>query len=344
LDDGRGPGDPARPGTTLSSTRAIVSLACVLAVALFAFLGTGSTSAQVAGSSGSQTFGYEDGAIVPFLVPGDAHYIYVDARGGHGGSTEHTAHGGRPGQVSGVLPVTPGALLGIQVGGWGDSKGGLGCGKGGDHGTAPGASSGDSGAGGGGGTCVYQQVGNQLDDWQPLIVAGGGGGGGNDSYADASVGGAGGDGGLHPQQGSPGRDQEGRPNIEGRTGGCGGCRQTQDGGGGHDASVISLHGGGGGGGGGGWNGGSGGDDGVYDVLQTDPIGGSGGGGGSSWTDPTVLDVHHSLSSTPCEYRDPPDPNCHGQVTLSWGKPAATATASAGDGSHAFVGSSSRPWP
>lgn len=99
----------------------------MFAVALLAFLGTGKTSAQVSGPSGSQTFGYEDGAIAPFLVPGGVSYIYVDARGGHGGSTEHTAQGGRAGQVSGVIPVTPGELLGVQVGGWGNAKGGLGC-------------------------------------------------------------------------------------------------------------------------------------------------------------------------------------------------------------------------
>lgn len=317
--------------------RAILALAAFLpAVGLLALLlGSAVAPAQTQRPSGSQTFNYDDGRIVPFVVPDDVLYIHVDARGGHGGSVGNQGKGGRPGEVTAVLPVSPGDVLGVQVGRWGGAVGGPGCGNGGDHGATWGPSSGHSGAGGGGGTCVLAQA-EVPGGWAPLVIAGGGGGGGGDD-SDGALGGAGGDGGLHSMGGGTGLDETHKPNDEGRVGGCGGCRNSPNGASGEGTDFGEAVGAGGGGGGGGWRGGEGGDNGVYMIDQTEPIGGGGGGGGASWTAPTVLAVQHSVSSAPCEHHDPPEPTCDGSVTLSWGLPPATAVASAGNHSHAGIG-------
>ena len=308
-----------------------------LAVLIAAVLGSSTRSAHGQQASGSQTFGYSGGGIVQFTVPDGVFYVTAVSRGGRGGGgTSDQGAGGRPGIAEATIPVSPGDVLGVQVGRYGGSKGGDGCGNGGDHGATWGPSSGHSGDGGGGGTCVSTPfyVGNQIVGWTPRVWAGGGGGGGgNDS--DGALGGAGGDGGVHPEQGSPGLDETHKPNDEGRVGGCGGCEDSPNGHGGEGSDFGEAVGGGGGGGGGGYKGGGGGNNGVYRFEQVERIGGSGGGGGLSYIHPNTLDPQHSVSSLACASTQD-DPRCNGSVTLSWGAPPATAVASAGNHSHATI--------
>ena len=122
-------------------------------------------------------------------------------RGGHGGSSAgRTAAGGRPGVVTGVLPVAPGSCLDIVVGAYG---GGFGHGSGGSGGGMSGGGLAPFGGGGGGGSAIAP-LGSA-----PLVVAGGGGGGGGngDGYDEPSQGTPGGAGGNGANGRGPGTPQ-----------------------------------------------------------------------------------------------------------------------------------------
>ncbi|MGA7200445.1 MAG: glycine-rich protein, partial [Candidatus Cybelea sp.] len=129
-----------------------------------------------------KTFNYT-GAAQDFKVPAGVRNLKVVALGAHGAAAGGEALGGR---VSAVIPVTPGEVLAVFVGGNGSgSTGGF---NGGGGGGTP-TSCGDyCGYGGGGASDV--RLGTKLND--RIVVAGGGGGKGGNGDGSGGPGGKGG--------------------------------------------------------------------------------------------------------------------------------------------------------
>lgn len=221
--------------------------------------------------AGTATFAFAaTGTAQSWTVPANISQIAIDARGGAGsngalfGGT--FGAGGAGAQVAATLPVTPGQVLQLMVGGAGSGTSG-GFNGGGDGGTSARAAA--TGGGGGGasdvriGACAVSLVCTLADR---VIVAGGGGGGasfkghggaggavGADGQAD---GGTAGTGGTATAGGAGGAGANGGSVAgaagtlgAGGAGGYAGCGCGGPGGGGG-----GLH----GGGGGGWQGGGGG--------------------------------------------------------------------------------------
>ena len=178
-----------------------------------------------------------------FTVPSGVTRMTIDVRGAQGGGTPDVK-GGLGGEATQTIPVTPGAVLQVRVGGMGAdvNNGAAGGFNGGGNGTR------ENGGGGGGASEV-----------EGLIVAGGGGGGGNEKAGDkpasgGSGGGLAGGDGVDPNGGSlagkggtqngPGAggtgDEVGHPG----TFGTGGRGQAGGGGGffGGGGSAASNHG------------------------------------------------------------------------------------------------------
>lgn len=219
-----------------------------------------------------------------WTVPNCVTSITITAEGAQGGnafnSTGGPVAGGEGAVVTATIPVNPGDVIGITVGG----QGGIG--------TAPGFNGGGSGffstdgninnasASGGGST-------NITVNGNPVIIAAGGGGAGGGTWTFAAENNFGGDGGCVTGQ----APVPGSPWIG--TGGGGGTQTAPGAGGapwagvppGGSAGVMGTGGiggqwqtaPGGGGGGGYFGGGGGGNDGCC----TGANGGAGGGGGSS---------------------------------------------------------------
>ncbi len=323
---------------TVATGRKAVAVASFLLFLGFSGLAASSSVSAIEDdvAAGSQVFTFQGDGSQPFTVPAGVYFLTVDMRGGWGGGNyDNVAAPGKGGEVDTVLPVSPGMQLGVWVGRYGANEGGPGWAHGGDHGAAWGPSVSHSGDGGGGASAITNSLG------QVIVVAGGGGGAGGDDENHA-WGGAGGDGGNPAQKGTDADGQGGKLNDEGRVGGCGGCRSESDGDSGEGTDFGEVVGGGGGGGGGGYNGGAGGDNGVYRFEQVDNIGGSGGGGGLSWVGGFGLNTKYSVSSSNCPGGDTTDAACNGQVTLSWGQPAAGIAVYSGGGQVAQVDSELAP--
>ncbi|HLY02889.1 MAG TPA: hypothetical protein VKR56_10420 [Candidatus Cybelea sp.] len=251
-----------------------------------------------------KTFHYT-GAKQSFKVPSGVTHVTITAYGASGapgGSyfEGFAASGGPGGMVTATIPVTPGELLAIFVGGSG-LLGGF--------------------NGGGGGTSQYcldhhkycyavgagasdvRQGGDQLAN--RVVVAAGGGGGGTDGYYCSGKsncyqlnGGAGGSGGGREGVSGRGGDLD---NTRGGSGGSGGTQSTGGKGGagggrscggfegrlgrgGIGGFVRDRCGGAGGGGGGGYYGAGGGGGGKGHLGSGDFGPGGGGGGGSSFAE------------------------------------------------------------
>ncbi len=262
------------------------------------------------------TFVYTGGQQ-SYVVPPGVFSVHVVAVGAPGaaGSTHYGAPGagGKGGQVSGELAVSPGQTLYVEVGGPGSGKlaGFNGGGAGGD------GSYFDLYWGGGGGgasdvrtvSCgspcnllASASLGSRM-----LVALGGGGGGSSDDYAGGAGGGASdiGDPGSHgqPISGSTsGLGGGGATAAEGGTGApaAAGCAFFSSAGGdgalGVGGSGITAN-SGGGGGGGGLYGGGGGSGGCYDTWSQIYGGGGGGGGGSS-LGPSGFSFAHDMTGTP----------------------------------------------
>lgn len=244
------------------------------------FLTSGILTAQTV----TQTFSYT-GSVQTFTVPSCVSSITIDCKGAQGGGT-----GGLGGRVQCTLPVNPGDVLNVYVGGQGGPQ----------QSSSPGGFNGGGSSGpmttvypgaGGGGASDIRLNGNALTD--RVIVAGGGGG----SHQINSTNNAGAGGGL------TGGNVIGNGNTcmatwaTGGTQSAGGNPSTWSGtccnftpvpggsfgvGGNGAGPAVSCNGGdGGAGGGGGWYGGGGG--GTYTA----------GGGGSSYTAPSVTGVTHT---------------------------------------------------
>ena len=249
----------------------------ILSVLSLVFLGLNKTvSAQT-------TFVYT-GSMQTYTIPSGIYSVSIDARGAQGGlgSLGAASPVGRGGRVQGILPVVPGQVLNIFVGGCGQAGSGAGA-TGGWNGGGAGVSYAGVWSGGGGGGATDVRIGGTALTNRVLVAAGGGGTG----YWTLNR--CGGDGG-------------GLVGSVGCTSGTGvpggGGTQVTGGGGGsfspYTVGVAGALGVGGssalsgtlyisGGGGGGYYGGGGGCC-------------SGGGGGSSYTDPSVTSVTHTAGA------------------------------------------------
>jgi hypothetical protein len=241
------------------------------------------------------------GRAQDFKVPASVRKIRVIALGAHGAGIPEV----RGGRVSAIIPVTPGEVLALFVGGNASrSTGGF---NGGADG-GKGYEGGHQGYGGGGASDIRQH-GDSLSD--RILVSGGGGGqgGGQGRYAAGGIGGkgggetggTGGTGGTYYSGGSyiGGGGGDGGTQYAGGLGGLGsncygsypsGAKGLLGTGG-----IGGLGGGyydnpGGGGGGGGYYGGGGGGGGSSYESACVAAGG-GGGGGSSYAEPRAIGVH-----------------------------------------------------
>ena len=247
--------------------------------------GVGSNSSgPLIGGSTALSFSFT-GSSQNYTVPSCVNSITFDVQGAKGGNGNPTASsGGNGGRVTGVLTVTPGQVLQINVGGLGSNGLTTGFAPGGFNGGGAGAySSGNYGGGGGGGATDIRLFPYSLND---RIVVAGGGGGGAYNYSNTNYDKGGNGGGTTGQAGFSG-------NVAGGTGPGGGGGPSSGGTAGFwsgycTGTVGSFGTGGaagtcantGGGGGGGYYGGGGG---VW----------SGGGGGSNYTSPSITNVLHT---------------------------------------------------
>jgi hypothetical protein len=272
-----------------------------LLMAFTTFMGASAVHAQLGLTS--VTFAYT-GATQSFTIPlACVNSITVDVYGAKGGTGYPNTHaGGKGGRVTGVIAVTAGQVLNINVGGAGangtSSAGGAGGFNGGGLGSVyPGNYSG----GGGGGASDIRVSPFGLAD--RVIVAGGGGGGAyNYGTTDYDKGGDG--GGLTGGGGYSGNTQNGSGYPGGgATQGAGGVAGVYSGYCNGSPGVFGLGGAGGtcnqsgGGGGGGYYGGGGG---VW----------SGGGGGSGYAAGTLSAVSYTQGGN----------NGNGYVVISYSFP------------------------
>lgn len=238
------------------------------------------------------------GAEQTFTVPAFVTQIHVVAIGGTGADGGGTGGGGA--KVVADIPVTPGQVLYLEVGGNGNSTAG---------GFNGGADAGGNGAGGGGGatdlrTCPA--LGPCADSLgSRLLVAGGGGGGGEQSIAiGADPAGAGGvASGLTGGAGAENTTATGGGGGTQSAGGAGGFDKNPDGGvrtgdagtagaGGHGGPVTTPGIPGGGGGGGGLFGGGGGGG-----SHNSNFSGAGGGAGSSYVEAMGSGISFATDAT-----------------------------------------------
>lgn len=316
-------------------TKALLAAACILVTSLWLLaFGAVDAASPVTGGLVDAATGQTTYTVGPGVTE-----LLVKLVGGAGGSSvddfsgfTYSTPGGAAGTVAGVLAVTPGEVLYLEVGANGaNSSGTASVGAGGAGGATFVPSTGYSGitvsggAGGGGATtiqtcptatCNPALFGTSSDP--RLVVAGGGGGAGDLNSGDGGSGGSGG----HPAYpgvgggaavGSPaGGAGGGGTSTTGGHGGAGGpgFNGTDDGSpgtagsataGGAGGAGASVGGAGGGGGGGGYFAGGGG--GGAGNANGGPGGlgyGGGGGGGESYAGTAMSDVSfgREASATP----------------------------------------------
>lgn len=254
----------------------------------------------------------ESGIVQQFTVPDGCYVVKVTLRGGAGGGTSNQATGG---YVQGYLPVTPGEVLNIRVGGNGGNRDTTHAGAGGWNGGGNGfdgtinplnRSITNTGGCGGGGASDIRQGGDGLGN-RVAVAAGGGGNGGGD--APGLVG----DQASAPpsvtlSQGSPLHPPAPIANLlhyayggsatttaPGSAGELSTSQAGSLGAGGNAGNASGLDTGGringAGGGGAGYYGGGGG---GYTISFDFPANGCGGGGGSNYTG--GLDADYPISS------------------------------------------------
>jgi len=274
-----------------------------------------------------------------FTVPAGVSSLSVTLYGGEGGTNDGTNHvsytpGGDGAEVTAALAVSPGAALGVDVGGAGQD--------GGIHaaGGVNGGGEGHYSGGGGGATDVTSGT-------TQFLVAGGGGGGGakglsldacnEDSPVSGGAGGnadtaggtgqsapdgsltLGGGGGGSPGTTSPG--DAGTPGTPAGTDQCSGAEAGVAGDGGSGGSGGNAAGGNGGAGGGGYFGGGAGSNGASEDFGQGGAGGGGGGssytGGSGVSGATVTDTGNSGTVN----------GGNGEALLSYADPVSTGSPS-----------------
>jgi glycine rich protein len=251
-----------------------------------------------------------------FIVPAGVTTVHVVAVGAQGGTGFANPFGGAFGAESSAdVPVTPGQLLYVEVGGMGGSPSTATAGAAGFNGGGAGGTGGTGGSGGGGGggasdvrTVARFAVGTLNS--RLVIAAGGGGSGGGSLGQNAGGGGlTGGPGGS----GGSGSSGSGGTGGGGATTGLGGSPNGQPGLGGPGGNATGTATGGGGGGGAGLFGGGGGIGGTGNGSA----GGSGGGGSSG-----VAASISNFSIGPADIGTP-------SVTFTWAAQEATTPAPLG---------------
>ncbi|MGI4870229.1 MAG: glycine-rich protein [Janthinobacterium lividum] len=235
------------------------------------------TPVQPAGTT-AVAFAFAGAATQTYVVPTGVTTLQVVATGAGGGQgySSSSNAGGYGAQVQATVPVTPGEVLTVVVGG---RVAGIATGS--NAGGFNGGGSSNGGGGGGGATDLRRMysasanTGDYLASRNALVVAGGGGGG--ESYSTRTSGG--GNGGI--PAGSSGM---------GQSTGQGATQQAAgtNGGGGSTSGNMNIGGNGdgyfhGGGGGGGYYGGGGGE--------------GSGGGGSSFVTSAGTNVSYSVAPT-----------------------------------------------
>lgn len=230
------------------------------------------------------------GAAQSWTVPAgitSAAFDIFGAQGGIGGGMRTTlAQGGKGGETTGTITVTPGEVLQVNVGCAGQQSPGSTSGAGGFNGGAAGGTGTNSGGGGGGGATDIRRGSTRL------LVAGGGGGGGGDDPGAATLADGGAGGGTTGGDGTSsdlvsGAGTGGTQSAPGTHGGCqfAACLGSDGIGanGGAGGGSLAQSNAGGGGGGGYFGGGGGGGD-------SNLVGGGGGGGGSGFGPSTTANV------------------------------------------------------
>lgn len=232
------------------------------------------------------TFNYT-GAIQTWTVPVGVTFIFVEAFGAQGGSGGSNV-GGKGGKVACSMPVTPGQVLYITVGGQSSNQTAL-YGFGGNGGVS--TSYGTFARAGGGLSGISSA--NPITQVNAYLIAAGGGGTGTSPYAGS--GGAG--GGLNgiaavsTYGGTPTRGGGGTQTTGGVAGSIYDANSV------NPTAGIAINGGEGGNVGGlstGWNGGGGGGAGYFGGGGAAGGGNAqgSGGGGSSWTGASCLNVQN----------------------------------------------------
>ena len=178
----------------MSNKVLLVRLLSAFAVAITAFGVTTFGNAELKAATVSQTFSYTNAIDTTFVVPANIFAISVAMYGGQGGkgggdSQGVPTPGGYRGVVTGTIPVTPGDVVTVAVGGGGGTGvSSRGSAAGGAAGLNPlvgydgavggvAGPAGSSGGGGGGGAATVVKVGNLS-----FVAAGAGGNGGNGQY------------------------------------------------------------------------------------------------------------------------------------------------------------------
>ncbi len=291
----------------------------------------------------TQTFNFT-GGVQSFTVPCGVDSVFLQAWGAQGGSGATGGAGvsggvgGLGGYAEGWLPVVPGDILNVMVGGQGATPtGGFnGGGNGGSQNAGGGGGASDvrvggtteadrvitAGAGAGGGRAGCDEGSALTGGIGGTGGAGGGGVGvdGVDSPTSGGVAGGGKGGNFGSVQGALGAKGLGCPSFSGTDGGTATTGTGATGGNGQTcccSSSNSIPGGGGGGGGQiGGGGGGGGSAGTSGCSGNSKGAGGGGGGGSSYVGGVINGVTNSgiwLGN--------------GQVTISWTDPTPVATLS-----------------
>jgi hypothetical protein len=320
-------------GPTRAAVAGVVAAAAVLLSAASAFGATAQSFTTPGESS--------------FVVPAGVTQVAVDMAGGQGGGgLVANCQGGAGARITGVIHVTPGQKLYVEVGGaGGDETNGKSAAGGYNGGGAGSEESWASGGGGGASDLRTQPASSGLGSDPRILVAGGGGGGGGfDRSCKAGAGGlvptAGGNGGFGSTAGQPGTQSAGgargvsgscgaslpTPSTDGRLGqgGTGAWTRTS-------APGALCIGSGGGGGGGRYGGGGGGASQLDADFNTGSVGGgAGGGAGSNLIPSSVANV---TVVTAAKSKVSP---MNGAVTLDWtpGPPTATIASPAGGGTYA----------
>ena len=275
-------------------------------------------AAGIVSNAAPTTFTYT-GSVQTYTVPAGVTSISVDAYGAGGGvypGGPGTAGAG--GRIQGTVPVTPGQVLTIVVGGAGGNSQYNRCGSGGGgfSGVLDATNNHLISAGGGGGAAG--------DEGCPQVGGGGNGGSTSGSNGSCGIGGAGGTNAAGPAGGAGGTGTiagaAGNANGGGNGGATQGDEGTGGGGGGYgtagagsqfgscggNSGAGGFGGGGsggtggcggtierlsgGGGGGGGYTGGGGGSS-TPGCAQ---CGGGGGGGGSNFAIPTATNITNTI--------------------------------------------------
>ena len=273
-------------------SRMILGLTVIALVAVFAGTRPGSVPALVHAAS-PPPFIFTGGEQT-WPVPAGVTRVAIEVRGARGANgCNGIIGGGNGGEIFGIIPVTPGTTLYIEVGGNGVPGTATAGGAGGFNGGGAGGTNGNNGiqlqgGGGGGGTDVRTIKSTDPGSLASRLIAAGGGGGGG-GCGNAAPSGPGASGGIAPALGdAKGLDGGGgSPGVGGASGAFGGAGGAAPlgqpgapgasgiGGAGGNSTAGPTPGGTGGGGGGGAFGGGGGGG-----QDNDRSGAGGGGGGA----------------------------------------------------------------